>query len=230
LLNSIDLKGISLLQLEQLMAFLLDNFIFILAYLLGSIPTAVWVSKYFFKIDIREHGSGNAGTTNTLRILGNAPAVGVMLVDVLKGLLAAQLAYLSTNFFPHTDAFVNFQALLGIAAVVGHIFPIFAGFRGGKGIATLFGVLLGIHTTAAVMCMAVFFITLLLSHYVSLSSMIASISLPLIIFIAFKHDDQVLLRLFAIGGTFLVVATHQKNIQRLLKGEESKTFLFKKRK
>ncbi len=211
------------------MSILIDNLLFIAAYLLGSIPTAVWVSKYFFKIDIREHGSGNAGTTNTLRILGKGPGAAVMLVDVLKGLAAVQLAFLSTNLLPKTDAFINFQCLLGIAAVVGHIFPVFAGFRGGKGIATLFGVLLGIHTTVAVLCMAIFFVTLLLSHYVSLSSMIASIALPLIIFIAFKHDDQILLRLFAVGGTFLVIATHQKNIQRLLRGEESKTFLFKKK-
>jgi len=211
------------------MNFVIDNLIFITAYLMGSIPTAVWVSNYFFKLDIREHGSGNAGTTNTLRILGKGPAAAVMAVDVLKGLIAVQLAYLTRNFLPYTDSFVNFQSLLGIAAVTGHIFPVFAGFRGGKGIATLFGVLLGIHTTAAVLCMGVFFITLLFSHYVSLSSLIASIALPLILFVAFKHDDQLLLRLFAIGGTFLVLATHQKNIQRLIRGEESKTFIFRKK-
>ncbi len=208
----------------------LENFAFFLAYLLGSIPTAVWVGKYFYNIDIREHGSGNAGTTNTLRTLGKVPAVFVMLVDVFKGVAAIKLAYLFSSFPINSDAVVNFQVLLGIAAVIGHVFPVFAQFQGGKGIATMFGVLLGIHTEVALLCMLIFFITLLLSKYVSLSSLLASASLPILIFFAFKHDDQILLRLFAIAATFTVIATHQKNIQRLVNGTESKTYLFKKKK
>jgi glycerol-3-phosphate acyltransferase PlsY len=118
--------------------------------------------------------------------------------------------------------------LLGITAVVGHVFPIFAEFKGGKGIATMFGVLLGIHTEVALLCMLVFFITLAFSKYVSLSSLFASVALPLLIFLAFKQDDQILLRLFAIGAAFIVFTTHQKNIQRLMNGTESKTYIFKK--
>jgi glycerol-3-phosphate acyltransferase PlsY len=151
-----------------------------------------------------------------------------MLIDVLKGIAAIKLAYLSFNPNSQPDLFVNFQVILGIASIVGHVFPVFAGFRGGKGIATMFGVLLGIHTEVALLCMAIFFVSLMLSHYVSLSSLLASLALPLLIFLAFKHDDQILLRLFAIAATFTVVATHQKNIQRLVNGTESKTYIFKK--
>ncbi|MEY4875450.1 MAG: hypothetical protein RI955_538 [Bacteroidota bacterium] len=207
---------------------IINNIAILLAYLLGSIPTAVWVGKYFFNTDIREHGSGNAGTTNTLRVLGKKPAIFVLLVDVFKGIAALKLAYLFSDLQPHTDGFINFQVILGIAAIVGHVFPVFANFRGGKGIATMFGVLLGIHTEVALLCMAIFFVTLLFSNYVSLSSLLASIALPVLIFLAFKHDDQILLRLFALAATFTVIATHQKNIQRLVNGTESKTYIFKK--
>ena len=204
----------------------LENFLIVIAYLLGSIPTAVWVGKYFYGIDVRQHGSGNAGTTNTLRTLGKVPAVFVLLIDVLKGIGAINLAHYSNL---SADSFVNFQVILGIAAVVGHVFPVFAQFNGGKGIATMFGVLLGIHPMLALLCMAIFVVTLAFSKYVSLSSLLASAALPILIFFAFKHDDQILLRLFAIAATFTVIATHQKNIQRLMNGTESKTYLFKKK-
>jgi acyl phosphate:glycerol-3-phosphate acyltransferase len=207
---------------------LVNNFAIFLAYLLGSIPTAVWIGKFFFNTDVRDYGSGNAGTTNTLRVLGKRPAIFVLLIDVLKGIAALKLAYLSFNPITQPDLFVNFQVILGIAAIVGHVFPVFAGFRGGKGIATMFGVLLGIHTEVALLCMAIFFVSLIFSNYVSLSSLLASIALPLLIFIAFKGDDQILLRLFALAATFTVIATHQKNIQRLVNGTESKTYIFKK--
>ncbi len=207
----------------------LENIAILLAYLLGSIPTAVWVGRYFYNIDIRNHGSGNAGTTNTLRTLGKVPAVFVLLVDVFKGIAAIKLAYLFSTYTPNSDAFINFQVILGIAAVMGHVFPIFAQFKGGKGIATMFGVLLGVHTEVALLCMAIFFVTLLFSNYVSLSSLLASVALPALIFLAFKHDDQILFRLFAIAAAFTVFATHQKNIQRLVNGTESKTYIFKKK-
>ena len=109
------------------------------------------------------------------------------------------------------------------------MFPLFAKFQGGKGIATMFGVLLGIHTEVALLCMAIFVVTLAFSNYVSLSSLLASVALPVLIFLAFKHDDQILFRLFAIAATFTVIATHQKNIQRLVNGTESKTYIFKKK-
>src|SRR4051812_13731351 len=109
------------------------------AYLIGSIPTSVWVSKYLFGIDIREYGSGNAGASNTYRVLGSRMGTFVMVVDILKGVIATSL-YLSMPYYL-TDELdrTNFMVGLGLAAVVGHIFPIWADFRGGKGVATLFG-------------------------------------------------------------------------------------------
>ncbi|MBL7713753.1 MAG: glycerol-3-phosphate acyltransferase, partial [Chitinophagaceae bacterium] len=123
---------------------MLDILLVLFAYLLGSIPSAVWVSKRFYGIDIREHGSGNAGATNTFRVLGKNAGVIVMIADMLKGFIAVKLSILSTYTWT-SEPFVNLQVILGIAAVLGHIFPVWAGFRGGKGIATLFGMILGIQ-------------------------------------------------------------------------------------
>ena len=199
------------------------------AYLLGSIPTAVFVGKRFYNLDIREHGSGNAGTTNTLRILGKGPAAVVMCVDILKGTLAASQAFLISQYAQGTPQLVNYMVVLGAAAVTGHVFPVFAQFRGGKGIATLLGALLAIYPLVALLCLAVFFLTLFLSNYVSLSSLLASIALPVLIFFIFK-DHEIALRIFAIATAVTVIATHQKNINRLVNGTESKTYLFKKKK
>src|SRR6185503_2984962 len=130
-------------------------FLIVLAYLIGSIPTAVWVSSKIYGIDIREHGSGNAGATNTFRILGSKAGSAVMLVDMLKGFIAVKLSLFSP--FPWgSEAFVNLQIFLGLAAVLGHIFPIWAEFRGGKGIATLFGMILGIQPNVAICCVGIF--------------------------------------------------------------------------
>jgi glycerol-3-phosphate acyltransferase PlsY len=198
-----------------------------LAYLLGSIPTAVWVSKRIYGIDIREHGSGNAGATNTFRILGKKAGIAVMIVDMLKGFAAIKLSYLSV-YAASSEQIVNLQIGLGIAAVVGHIFPIWAGFRGGKGIATLFGMILGIHPLVAVSLIGVFLFMLFLTRYVSLSSIAASIAFPVLILFIFK-DQELFYKLFAIATACLVVLTHHKNISRLIAGNESKVTL-KKRK
>jgi glycerol-3-phosphate acyltransferase PlsY len=202
----------------------------ILAYLIGSVPTAVWVSKWVYGIDIREHGSGNAGATNAFRILGAKAGSGVMLGDMLKGFLAVKLSMLSP--FPVlSEPFVNLQIFLGLAAVLGHIFPIWAEFRGGKGIATLFGMILSIHPIVALSLVMVFFLMLLLTRYVSLSSITASIAFPVMILFIFNADAQELsYRLFAIATAFLVVLTHHKNIGRLLNGNENKVPFFRKRK
>lgn len=199
----------------------------ILAYLVGSIPTAVWVSKKLYGIDIREHGSGNAGATNTFRILGKKAGIGVMLVDMLKGFLAVKLSLLS-SFSWSSEAIVNLQVFLGLAAVVGHIFPIWADFRGGKGIATLFGMILSIQPLVAVGLIGVFFLMLYLTRYVSLSSISASIAFPLFILFIF-NEPEVSYRVFAIATAILVVLTHHKNINRLITGSESKVALFRKR-
>src|SRR3954463_4049953 len=154
-------------------------------YLFGSIPTAVWIGKFFYNIDVREYGSGNAGATNTFRVLGKKAGIPVLLIDVLKGFAAVCLAYLS-EYRPSSNQFINLQLVLGIASLVGHIFPIFASFRGGKGIATLLGIILAVHPYAAFCAIAVFIITLLISSYVSLSSMTAALCFPVIVIGVFK--------------------------------------------
>src|ERR1700741_2137551 len=108
----------------------------IAAYLFGSIPTAVWIGRAFYGIDVREFGSGNAGATNVFRVLGKKAGIPVLLLDVVKGILAVALAHFS-DFTSHTTPLINYQIAIGIAAVIGHIFPLFGGFRGGKGVATL---------------------------------------------------------------------------------------------
>ena len=202
--------------------------IVILSYLVGSIPTAVWVSKYFFGIDIREYGSGNAGATNTFRTLGKRSGMAVMIVDMLKGFAAINLAFLSVYAFK-SEQFINLQIALGIAAVVGHIFPIFAGFRGGKGVATLFGMILGIQPLVALILVGVFVFMLFLTRYVSLSSIAASIAFPVMILFILKEPED-FYRLFAIATACMVVLSHHKNISRLINGNENKVSLKKKRK
>lgn len=197
----------------------------ILAYLIGSIPTAVWVSKYFFNIDIRHYGSGNAGATNTFRVLGKKAGMFVFLVDCIKGFIAVDLAYFMVKYQFSNEALTNFQVILGIAAVVGHIFPIWANFKGGKGIATLFGMILAIQPTVAGSLIVVFCIMLFLTRYVSLSSITASVAFPILIFFIFK-EQEIMYRVFALVTALMVVLTHHKNIGRLLQGNESKIPLF----
>jgi glycerol-3-phosphate acyltransferase PlsY len=206
---------------------MLDILLVVLAYLIGSISSAVLVSKRFYGIDIREHGSGNAGATNTFRILGKNAGIIVMVADMLKGFLAVKLSLVSSYTWT-SEPFVNLQVMLGIAAVLGHIFPIFAGFRGGKGIATLFGMILGIQPLVAVSLVGVFMLMLLATRYVSLSSISASIAFPLLILFIFR-EPELSYKIFAIGTAALVVLTHHKNITRLITGSESKVPIFKKR-
>lgn len=198
------------------------------AYLLGSVPTAVWIGKAFYGIDVREYGSGNAGATNTFRVLGKRAGIPVLIIDIFKGWASVNLSHLFGGFVPGTEEFINFQLALAIGALVGHIFPIYVGFRGGKGIATLLGIGIAIHPLAALCCFGIFFCFLLLSNYVSLSSIIAGLSFPLLVI--FYFGNKVLsLDIFAISVAAMVIITHQKNIERLLKGEESKVKLFRKK-
>ncbi|SEV93735.1 glycerol-3-phosphate acyltransferase PlsY [Chitinophaga sp. YR573] len=209
---------------------MLELLLLFCAYLIGSTPTAVWVSKGIFGMDIREYGSGNAGATNTFRVLGSKAGTFVMIVDMIKGVLAVRLSYLLSYYHnpDHLTQLVNFQIGLGLAAVVGHIFPIWANFRGGKGIATLFGLVLAIQPLVAICCVGVFLLILSLTRYVSLSSIIASIAFPILILYIF-NEPEVFYRIFAIAVALMVVLTHQKNITRLLSGNENKVPLFKKR-
>jgi glycerol-3-phosphate acyltransferase PlsY len=200
----------------------------VIAYLIGSIPTAVWVSKLFFGIDIREYGSGNSGATNTFRVLGSRWGVFVMSMDVLKGVAATSLYILLPYYLTSEWDRTNFMVGLGLAAVLGHIFPIWADFRGGKGVATLFGMILAIQPLVAVCCVGVFLFVLYLTRFVSLSSILASIAFAVFILFVF-NEKETLYRGFAIAVTLLVVLTHQKNISRLLKGSESKVPILKHR-
>ncbi len=199
-----------------------------IAYLIGSIPTALIISRYFFKIDIREYGSGNMGATNTFRILGSKFGTIVMVGDMLKGVLAVALynflPYYLTNELDRT----NFMLGLGIAAVVGHIYPIWAQFKGGKGVATLFGMVLAIQPVVAINCVAVFLAVLFLTRYVSLSSIIAGVALPILVLWIY-NEKEVFYRVFAVAVAALIVLTHQKNIGRLLKGNESRVPILKHR-
>jgi acyl phosphate:glycerol-3-phosphate acyltransferase len=200
----------------------------VFAYLIGSIPTAVWISRYFFGVDIRDYGSGNAGATNTFRVLGSKWGCIVMSVDVLKGVIATSL-YILLPFYMHNEwDRTNLMVGLGLAAVVGHIFPLWADFRGGKGVATLFGMILAIQPLVAVYCVGVFLLCLYLTRFVSLSSILASIAFAVLILFIFNEKEP-LYRAFAIAVALLVILTHQKNISRLLRGSESKIPILKYR-
>ncbi|WP_026751950.1 glycerol-3-phosphate 1-O-acyltransferase PlsY [Sediminibacterium sp. C3] len=200
----------------------------LLAYLIGSVPTAIWISKYFFKIDIRDYGSGNAGATNTFRVLGSKWGTIVMAVDVLKGIIATSLYILLPYYLTDEWDRTNFMIGLGLAAVLGHIFPIWAGFRGGKGVATLLGMAVAIQPLVALCCVVVFLIVLYLTRFVSLSSILAGVSFMVFILFIF-NEKETLYRIFAVLVALMVILTHQKNIGRILKGTESKIPLFKSR-
>jgi acyl phosphate:glycerol-3-phosphate acyltransferase len=196
------------------------------AYLLGSIPTAVWVGKSFYGLDVREHGSKNAGATNTFRVLGKKPGTIVLLVDVVKGVLAV----LIPSFFYQTadaDARTNLELICAISAVLGHVFPVFAGFRGGKGVATSLGVIIGVHPPAAAICLGIFLIVFVVFHYVSLGAICAAIAFPLLVNLVFGNE-QIWLMVFSVVLSLAVVVTHHKNIKRLLAGNENKMNLFRK--
>ncbi len=193
----------------------------IAAYMLGSIPSSVWIGRWFYNIDIREHGSGNAGTTNTFRVLGTLPGIVVFILDIFKGFFAVNLVHFAHQFTPATAMYVNFQLLLGGLAVMGHIFPIYVGFKGGKGVATLLGIVLAIHPYAALISFVIFSVVLLITKYVSLSSMITGLVFPFLIIFVFK-ETIISLILFSIIISVLLIITHQKNIIRLLAREENK--------
>ncbi|MEO6230750.1 MAG: glycerol-3-phosphate 1-O-acyltransferase PlsY [Ferruginibacter sp.] len=198
------------------------------AYFIGSIPTALIVSKKFFNIDIRDYGSGNMGATNTFRVLGSRYGTLVMIFDILKGMAAVSLFFFLPQYFHNEWDRTNLMVGLGLAAVLGHIFPIFAQFRGGKGVATLFGMILAVQPVIGISCVGVFLLVLYLTRYVSLSSILAGIALPVCV-LWIWNDDVVLYRIFAILVAALVILTHQKNIVKLLRGSESRVPIFKHR-
>lgn len=202
----------------------------IIAYLLGSIPSAVWIGKKYYGIDIREHGSKNAGTTNMLRVLGKRAALPVFALDFLKGFLAVTIfEMLKYDIHVGDNDLINLKIAAVIAAVLGHIFPIFAGFRGGKGVATLVGAITGIYPPVALLCFGVWLVVLMISHYVSLSSMVAGCCFPVFTLISPKVNDSVPFVVFSFVIAVLLLVTHRKNIERLLHGTESRIYIWKPR-
>ncbi len=190
----------------------------IFAYLAGSIPTAVWYGKIFHGVDVRQHGSGNAGATNSLRTLGKKAGIIVLIVDFLKGFLAVKAASL---FSTETDSIL--PLIMGLAVIAGHIFPIFAQFRGGKGVATAMGVLVATFPWAALGCMVIFMIIVFATKYVSLGSILGALAFPIQLTFNLWNDNA---DKYAIGFAWLIfiilAVMHRQNIQRLLKGTESK--------
>jgi len=206
-----------------------------LSYLTGSFPTSILFGKLVKGIDIREHGSGNAGGTNVFRVLGWKPALGVVLIDIFKGWLPTAI-YATTLFQGQPIADVGVvQILCGFSAVLGHTYTIFAGFRGGKGIGTLAGMLIALFPIAFPLCLLAFIITLILTGYVSLSSIIATVSLPIILMILplFGIEQGSLsLLVFALLVPWFAIYTHRSNIVRLREGTENrfeKAMIFKKK-
>ncbi len=193
------------------------------AYLLGSIPTSVWLGRAIKGVDLREHGSGNAGATNAFRVLGKPIGSVVLLLDMLKGFLAVNLALLQHEVAPGTEAWMILKIGLGLLAVLGHIFPVFAGFRGGKGVSTITGVALAIHPFAALAAMGVYLLVFLLTRISAMGSLTAVLTYPVWIIWVFQ-SEYLTIRIFSLLVVVLVLITHRSNILRLARGEEKSLF------
>lgn len=198
-----------------------------IAYLLGSIPTSVWLGKAKYGIDVREHGSKNAGATNTFRVLGKKPGIVVLTIDILKGLVAVLLPFFAGIGSWESESLIHVKLVCALLAVIGHVLPIFAGFKGGKGVATSLGVIIGVHPSAAAICLALFLIVFIAFQFVSLGAIVAAISFPLLVIFVFQATSFWLIT-FSIVLSVAVIFAHRKNILRLWKGEENRMNLFKK--
>ncbi|HRH63714.1 MAG TPA: glycerol-3-phosphate 1-O-acyltransferase PlsY [Bacteroidia bacterium] len=205
-----------------------ENILYLLiAYLMGSIPTSVWIGQYFYNIDVREFGSGNSGATNTFRVLGYKAGIPVLIIDVLKGWTSVKLADFISGFPAGSEQLVNLELVFAVAALMGHVFPVYVGFRGGKGVATLLGIVLALNTTAALISSGDYKVVFVATKYVSLSSIIASFAFPNVVI--FAMDSRVpSMVIFSMFITVIVLVTHQKNIERLLSKRESKITFRKK--
>jgi len=202
---------------------------FLIAYLLGAIPSSVWVGKLFFKTDVRQHGSGNPGATNAFRVLGKKAGIIVMITDIAKGFLASSLAlFLFNSGLISADSKTLYKILLGITAVFGHLIPVFLNFKGGKGVATLLGMVISLQPEVAGLCIAIFLTVVLITKYVSLGSILGAMCFPVFLLIIPRYHV-----VGSIGVWFgfllftLILITHHTNIKRLVKGVENKTRLFK---
>ncbi len=194
---------------------------FVVSYLLGAIPFSIGIGKVFYQTDVRKHGSGNAGATNTFRTLGTRAGIIVLFLDALKGAVAVSLAYYLGGIPFYTDNFLYYKLGLGITAVLGHIFSVYLRFKGGKGVATFLGAGLSIFPIPAMICIAAFLIVFFITRYVSLSSMMAAIIFPIVLFLYGRVHQWPILA-FAIAVPLIITYTHRKNIRKLLNGTESK--------
>jgi glycerol-3-phosphate acyltransferase PlsY len=202
----------------------------ILAYLLGSFSSAVWIGKWFYNTDVRTMGSGNAGATNTIRVLGTKAGVIVMVLDVLKAWGAVMLAKLFANNILNEYQLTNYQIIIGALAVLGHVFPVFTGFKGGKGVASLVGVIIALYSPYIFLIVLVWFIIVfIVTRYVSLGSITGSVLFAILAIFVF-HEQNIFLIVLASSIAIFVPLTHYKNIQRLMKGEENKLSFRKKNK
>ena len=202
--------------------FELNNVIAVLlAYFIGSIPSAIWISKWFFGVDVRDYGSNNAGATNTFRVIGRVAGFTVLFFDILKGWISVKILTLLILYEINSPEFINMQLVVGITAVLGHVFPIYEKFQGGKGVATLMGIILAINFSAAIGCVVTFLLIFIFTNYVSLGAIVAAIFFPIItIFIIRVESISVIY--FSIFISVLVILTHKPNIYRLLNKDENK--------
>ncbi|MGD0582011.1 MAG: glycerol-3-phosphate 1-O-acyltransferase PlsY [Bacteroidales bacterium] len=190
-------------------------------YLLGSVSTAVWAGRLFHGIDVREHGSGNAGATNVIRVLGWTTGIPVMLIDVGKGWLAASLPLFFHLADKGSNTLISLQIITGAAAIIGHLFPLFTGFKGGKGVGTTVGILLSLHPLLTLSCLGVFLAVFIITGIVSVSSMSFGLAFPVLLFTLFP-THSIVFKIFSMVIAIALIVTHRANIGRLIRGEEKK--------
>ncbi len=196
---------------------------FVLAYLLGSVPSSVWLGKMLKGVDLRDHGSGNAGATNAFRVLGKPIGVVVLLADMGKGYLAVNLSHIQSEILSGSEAWMILRIGLGLLAVTGHIYPVLAGFRGGKGVATIAGVGLAIHPYAALAAMGVYLLVFLIWKISALGSLLAVLTYPFWIIGVFR-SAFLSVRIFSVLVVVVILITHRSNIERMIRREEKSLF------
>ena len=200
------------------------------SYLIGSMTPSIWIGRIFYNVDVRTKGSKNAGTTNTIRVLGPKAGIIVFIIDVLKGCLALYLSNLFVVAFLDDTPLEIFNIISAACVVLGHVFPIYEGFKGGKGVATMLGVLIYLYSEIFWILLLIFIIVFIIWRYISLGSISAAIAFPITYYIYavyYAKDIDPILFIFAVVVAIFIVITHRANIKRLVKGEEKK-FKFKK--
>jgi glycerol-3-phosphate acyltransferase PlsY len=218
--------NLALPSIRSFMGFLI--LVFLCCYLLGSIPAAVWTGKLVYGVDIRTKGSGNAGATNTFRVLGKKAGVFVLIFDILKGFVSTNLARpaVQQGLFPQEE-YLFFALLFGLATVAGHIYPVFAGFRGGKGVATLLGMVFAVSWEAGLICVGVFLLLFTIFHFVSVGSMVGGLVFSVLLLTGFCGPASPSAMALSVFLSMMLLYTHRSNIEKLRKGTENKMYLYK---